>query len=330
MLFSIIVPVYGVEAYLAQTVRSVRSQDFHDWELILVDDGAKDRSGQIADECAAQDDRIRVIHKQNGGVSSARNTGLFAAKGEYIVWLDGDDLLFKNSLSRLAQYLEKNPHADIILQNYQTYQNNAIQPGSDYSFDASKLTDADHTLSYLFGTWPDFPWAIWANVYRREMLITHNLLFDETMSMNEDGNWLLDAFLHARTFGAADNTMYVYRIDVSGSLVHQKAKLSHYESSYKMYTRWFSFFASADNLPLSSPVMTGRLARGYVNIATSIYDMDKCDRKKAIELFAARKEICAHSAQRTHRPFLPILRIFGVRCYLRTICMAFHLKEKLH
>ncbi len=330
MLFSIIVPVYGVESYLEQTVHSVLSQDFHDWELILVDDGAKDRSGQIADALSAQDDRIRVIHKENGGVSSARNTGLRAAQGEYIIWLDGDDLLSSNSLARLAQYLFKNPHADIILQNYQTYQNDTVLPGSSYSFDVSKLTDADHTLSYLFGTWPDFPWAIWANVYRREMLLSNGLLFDETMSMNEDGNWLLDAFLHARTFGAADNTMYIYRIDASGSLVHQAPKLSHYKSSYKMYTRWFLFFSSAENLPLSSPVMTGRLARGYVNIATSIYDMNKHDRGEAIRLFSARKEICAYSAQRTHRPFLPLLRLFGTRCYLRAICLAFHLKEALH
>ncbi len=88
---SVIVPVYNAERYLKKCVESVRNQTFQDWELLLVDDGSKDGSRELCDECAASDDRVRVLRKKNGGVSSARNMGLREAKGEYIAFLDVDD-----------------------------------------------------------------------------------------------------------------------------------------------------------------------------------------------------------------------------------------------
>ena len=84
---SMIVPVYGVEKYLRRAVRSMRNQTHKNIEIILVDDGSPDRCGEICDELAGQDDRIRVIHQQNGGVGSARNTGMDAASGEYLLSL---------------------------------------------------------------------------------------------------------------------------------------------------------------------------------------------------------------------------------------------------
>ena len=88
---SVIVPAYNAEKYLKNCVESVRNQTFQDWELLIVDDGSKDRTREIAMECAAGDDRVRVLRKKNGGVSSARNLGLREAKGEYIAFLDADD-----------------------------------------------------------------------------------------------------------------------------------------------------------------------------------------------------------------------------------------------
>ena len=98
---SIIVPVYKVEAYLPQCVESILSQTFTEFDLLLVDDGSPDGSGQLCDEYAVRDTRIRVIHKENGGLSSARNVGVQAATGEYILLLDGDDFLRKDAVERL-------------------------------------------------------------------------------------------------------------------------------------------------------------------------------------------------------------------------------------
>ena len=104
---SVIVPVYGAEAYLDQCVGSVLNQRFEDWELILVDDGSPDNSPGICDSWAKKDDRVRVIHKENGGVSSARNAGLDAAYGQFITFLDSDDFLDGNFLGNAVEEAEK-------------------------------------------------------------------------------------------------------------------------------------------------------------------------------------------------------------------------------
>lgn len=105
---SVIVPVYNVETYLAQCIESILSQTFEDFELLLVDDGSKDRSGEICDVFAAGDTRIRAFHKENGGLSSARNYGIDRANGRYVVFIDSDDYLLENdAFSRLVSYSDK-------------------------------------------------------------------------------------------------------------------------------------------------------------------------------------------------------------------------------
>ena len=96
---SIIVPVYNSEKTLNRCVDSILSQTFQDWELLLIDDGSTDRSGKLCDEYALKDQRIKVFHKKNGGVSSARNIGLDHAKGEWITFIDSDDEIPKNTFT---------------------------------------------------------------------------------------------------------------------------------------------------------------------------------------------------------------------------------------
>ena len=112
MKLSIIIPVYNVRQWLEDTVKSVLNQTFWDFELILVDDGASDGSGELCDAFALADERVRVIHQKNAGVSAARNAGLDAAKGEYIGWVDSDDVIEADMYERLMLLAEKH-NADI-------------------------------------------------------------------------------------------------------------------------------------------------------------------------------------------------------------------------
>lgn len=113
----IVVPVYNVEKYLQQCVESILNQTFKDFQLILVDDGSKDRSGALCDELEKTDRRIRVIHKTNGGLSDARNCGIEAFDGEYIMFVDSDDLLVPDMLENLCRLMETY-HADIACCGY--------------------------------------------------------------------------------------------------------------------------------------------------------------------------------------------------------------------
>ena len=102
-LISVIVPVYNVEQYLKTCVDSVLNQSYKNWELILVDDGSPDNCPQICDIYVAKDDRVKVIHKENGGASSARNAALDIATGEYITFLDSDDFWHNDYLSTMIE-----------------------------------------------------------------------------------------------------------------------------------------------------------------------------------------------------------------------------------
>lgn len=110
---SVVVPVYKVEPYIHQCVDSILNQTFTDFELILVDDGSPDKCGEICDEYAKKDSRVKVIHKKNGGLSDARNFGIDVAQGEYITFVDSDDKIDKNMYQDMICYLEKND-LDII------------------------------------------------------------------------------------------------------------------------------------------------------------------------------------------------------------------------
>ena len=99
---SIIVPVYKVEKYLDKCVKSILAQTFKDFELILVDDGSPDNCGKMCDDFSKRDERVRVVHKKNGGVSSARNAGLKIATGDYIIFIDSDDYIDENMFSHMV------------------------------------------------------------------------------------------------------------------------------------------------------------------------------------------------------------------------------------
>lgn len=107
-MLSVIIPVYNVEAYLERCVTSIISQDYTNLEIILVDDGSPDKSGQMCDQYAENDSRIRVIHKTNGGISSARNAGLTVAKGDYISFVDSDDSIMPNMYATMVRIIEEN------------------------------------------------------------------------------------------------------------------------------------------------------------------------------------------------------------------------------
>lgn len=125
-LISVVVPIYKVEKYLNRCIHSLLAQTYRNLEIILVDDGSPDKSGDMCDDFATQDDRIVVIHKQNGGLSDARNTGIEAASGEYLFFLDSDDAIHEETLEILWNNL-KETEADISVCDYLAYfEGNAI------------------------------------------------------------------------------------------------------------------------------------------------------------------------------------------------------------
>ena len=183
---SVIVPVYNVEKVLYHCIDSILNQIFNDFELILVDDGSTDNSGRICDEYAGKDTRAKVIHKQNGGVSRARNAGIEAAKGEYICFVDSDDFLESSYLEELIETKKKYPDFDNVWCGFQTvedyYKNNKkaydVERDNDYFFsDLSSIMD-------LFEKW--FVQMPWNKLYKTKTIVENSIVFPPEISLGED------------------------------------------------------------------------------------------------------------------------------------------------
>ncbi|MBQ2944591.1 MAG: glycosyltransferase family 2 protein [Ruminococcus sp.] len=170
-IFSIIVPVYKVEEYIDKCVMSILNQTFSDFELILVDDGSPDNCPELCDEYAKQDSRVKVIHKPNGGVSSARNEGVKIANGDYIWFVDSDDYVQENSLEVLCDYISKTS-ADLYV----------FEHGFNEFYELKDMNGllCDHYYKYDFGFEP------WNKVYKRSLITDNKLFFDTQEKVGED------------------------------------------------------------------------------------------------------------------------------------------------
>lgn len=203
MLFSIIVPVYKVEAYLEKCIDSILSQDYQEFEILLVDDGSPDNCPAICDRYAAMDSRIRVFHKKNGGVSSARNLGIENAKGEWIWFVDSDDYIQQGALQNLSAEIAKSD-ADLYCFN--------CSVSGTYFYDIFPFF-YEHYFKYCLGFGPC------NKIYRKSIIEKHTLSFDTNEIIGEDLLFNLTYYRHMSRFTYVPKQLYCY-VDRSDSAMH--------------------------------------------------------------------------------------------------------------
>lgn len=219
MLFTIVIPVYNVEPYLRDCLNSVLSQTYGDWEAICVDDGSTDDSGAILDSYAAMDSRIVVIHQGNSGVSAARNVALDNAHGEWIGFLDGDDVWSQNLLKVCMEVIVAHKDADIIAFNVCRFLQNSDLPfyGVDsfecptpFFFDSRRVLDAGSAINNFSG-----------KLYCKKVI--NDVRFKPYIT-GEDKLFLLEAMLVSRGTVLIDKQLYGYRVR-SGSATQSNISL---------------------------------------------------------------------------------------------------------
>lgn len=196
---SCIIPVYNTEKYLPRCIESVLAQTFVDWEMLLIDDGSTDASGSICDEYAAKDERIRVFHKENGGISSARNVGLNYAQGEWIFFVDSDDSLPKTSLESL---LSRSSDANIIAGGF------FFRFGGDKIVETLKepkftSRDLDRKIPTAYMA------TVWGKLFKRKICP----MFDERVRFAEDTLFILSCVRETDRIKLVDDTVYTYNND---------------------------------------------------------------------------------------------------------------------
>lgn len=225
-MISVIVPVYKVEQYLPKCVDSIINQTYQDIEIILVDDGSPDNCPAICDEYARKDKRVKVIHKTNGGLSDARNAGINIATGDYIVFLDGDDWLYMNSMANVAGTAERTA-SDIITGNVMSYYSDSIKKGiSQEISEKDRIEDSFVSAMKCFMDkgifWPAFRFII-----KRSFIVENRLFFLKGI-LHEDLEWVPRALSGASSFALLNEPFYCYRAKRQGSITSRK-KFSNYK-----------------------------------------------------------------------------------------------------
>ena len=212
---SVIVPAYNIERMLRPCVESILSQTCADFELLLADDGSADGSGAICDEYAALDDRVLVIHKKNGGVSSARNAGIDCAAGEYLCFVDSDDELTASFLSEMLRKAETG-QAEIVVCGYQVVRNGSVVeergfPGCEETILPRKNV-CDLVERALYS-------APWGKLFRGDIIRNNGMRFPETMSFGEDMVFTFMYSDHITNIFVMNKMLYRYNIDNTDSLL---------------------------------------------------------------------------------------------------------------
>lgn len=211
--FSIIIPIYNVESHLSKCIDSVIGQTYEDWEAILVNDGSTDSSGQICDEYTQKDRRIQVVHKQNGGVSSARNAGLDIATGEYISFIDPDDWIESNMYAVLAEQLTK---SDPDVLRFNAYRNDEILNELPFDGEYSEKRFDDEIMLPLIGA-EQFGGmfilgVLWLHVYRHSIIERYKIRFNEDLRRCEDRLFTLSVALHSSKMVFIKDIFYHYEV----------------------------------------------------------------------------------------------------------------------
>lgn len=280
-LVSVIIPVYNVEKYLDRCMESVVAQTYSDIEIILVDDGAKDSSGRMCDEWAKRDSRVKVIHKENGGLSSARNEGLDVATGKYIYFLDSDDYIKTDLLEKALAWME--PDVQLVSFGYcKSFEN-----GSELICFTQMLhsvickSSADVLMLVQRQMNRDFPWEAWNRIYRRDIIEQHGLRFEDNKRIfAEDLYFCICYCSHIKKMIHVPEALYYYTIRndsimSNNSDVNNIGRFWNLANAVEQYYVKCGYQDLLDGFPIIRALLLRQAIIGY----PSFYSFDEKKRK---------------------------------------------------
>ena len=216
MFFSVIVPIYKVEEYLKPCIESVLNQTFSDFELILIDDGSPDSCPEICDEYARNDNRIKVIHKENGGLASARIAGIKIASGDYVLNLDSDDLI-ENDTLETAYKIIKETNCQIISFAYKWVKNNQVvcitkDPINEGLYEGKALKEHIYPRILMDKAMEHIPFYLAGKIIERRFLTPIQLKVSEKISLGEDLCCVLPCYINANSVYVSYKETYLYNV----------------------------------------------------------------------------------------------------------------------
>lgn len=219
---SVIVPIYNAEKHISVCIDSIIKQTYTNFEVLLVDDGSTDSSGRICDEYALINNCIRVFHKKNEGVSSARNFGIKNATGKWIAFVDADDQMLPNSLDILFENVQKG--VDFIMAGYEVYNNEVFVRRAKVP-DYTRLISVDECIRYLFTTKYSYQGYIWNKLFNADIIKFNNIFFDINIKFNEDRLFIVQYLLHIKgNCCFSEKVVYKYMLHKESAMSFKRKK----------------------------------------------------------------------------------------------------------
>lgn len=239
-MISIVIPVYNAEGYLDCSLKSIVSQTYKDWEVILVDDGSKDSSTGICDKYAEEYPNIRCIHKRNGGVSSARNTGIEQAQGEWIFFCDADDMLLPGALEKMTAEAERH-QTEFLMFGYEKVSETGKSLLKKME-EKDKVINRNKALLEMFKA-SDYPYQgyLWCKLFKRNIITENHISFDENISFNEDRLFIIEYLTKVKSDVFYSTTPVYKYTERSNSAMGSLSKgynrkfASDFDAFYKIY-----------------------------------------------------------------------------------------------
>ena len=281
---SVVVPVYNVEQFLEECVDSVLAQTFQNYEIILVDDGATDNSGDICDKYAENDSRVRVIHRKNGGLSAARNTGLDAANGEYIYFLDSDDYIKANTLETLVAAATKDK-SDVAFFDAFVFFTDCEEDPNAYKYERSQkyeTSKGQQMLKALLAT-DEYRTAVPLMLFKTDYLLKNNLRFREGI-LHEDELFTFLVYNANGIVSHCHEEFYARRMRAA-SIMTGSSMLKRYESMYKIYFELSDMYANGQLKGEAARLYLARIARSVLAKYRMLDDSGKKAELNSFELF---------------------------------------------
>ena len=210
-LVTVIIPIYNMEKYIHRCLDSVVNQNYHNLEIILINDGSTDRCPEICDEYSVADSRIIVIHQKNSGVSAARNAGLKIMHGEYVTFVDPDDFILPEYVETLVKIMNQYTAEFAHCRNYRNIKNGQ---SNNSIYTVKKITDVDFTKYHCHS-------AVWGHGYKSEVIRKNNILFDENIALGEDTLFNTLCYINSNRAYSTNLKLYYYGTE-SGGITRSK------------------------------------------------------------------------------------------------------------
>ena len=288
---SVVIPVYNVEKYLAECVDSVLRQTYTDYEIILVDDGATDSSGQMCDDYAGKDVRIRVIHQPNGGLSAARNTGLKAARGEYVYFLDSDDYIETCALEHLVAVADQE-QADVVFFDGYVFFDECEEDNSVSRYvrkDAYATENGREMLRKLLMN-EEYRTAVPLMLFRTDYLRKNDLSFLESI-IHEDELFTFLVYNADGRVAHCHEQLYARRIRPA-SIMTSSGAMRRYDSMLKIYYVLSKLYREGK---ADGEVATMYMVRTAKNVFGKYHLLPESDRESVAEQHRAfKKDVMSH------------------------------------